>query len=155
MLQPFRADIGPYSILLPGSATLDAKANRPPPEAYQRALTQWIVGLGRFQIFVHLDAKYELGGLKEFIEWQTRGDTFVKQLTVNGILGVRHGSYGPLRTWIDWWFKKGDTMICLCLQSVSFPVTEPSDDERAEHQQVIESLKFIPDDPLGSAPNPT
>ena len=155
MLKPFRADIGPYSILIPDSATLDVKANRPPPEAYQRASTQWIVGLGRYQIFVHLDAKHELGGLKEFIDLQTRGDVVVEQRTINGIPGVRHGGYGPPRTWIDWWFKKGDTMICLCLQSVAFPVTEPSDDEYAEHQEVIESVKFIPDDPHERAPTPT
>ena len=147
MLTPFRADIGAYSILLPASATLEVQVNRPPPEAYQRAFTRWTIGLGRYQIFVHLDARHELVGLKEFIDSQTRGDVVVEQLRVNGISGVRHGGYGPLRTWIDWWFKKGDTMMSLCLQSVAFPVTEPSDSERAEHQAVMESVKFIPDDP--------
>jgi hypothetical protein len=155
MLSPFRADIGPYSILLPGSATLDVNIRRAPPEAYQMANTQWVVGLRRFQIFVHLDARHELGGLKDFIDYQTRGNVVVDQQVVNDIAGVRHGSYGMPRTWIDWWFKKGDTMICLCLQSVSFPVTEPSDDERAEHYEVIQSLKFIPDSPLERPPVPT
>jgi hypothetical protein len=155
MLSPFRTDIGPYSIMLPGSATLGAEAHRAPPEAYQIANTRWIVGLGRFQMFVHLDARHELGGLKEFIDYQTRGDVVVDQQVVNDIPGVRHGSYGPPRTRIDWWFKKGDTMICLCLQSVSFPVTAPSVDERAEHREVIGSLKFIPDFPLEAPPVPT
>lgn len=155
MLKPFRADIGPYSILLPGGATLDAKVDRPPPEAYQRALTRWIIGLGRYRIFVHLDTMHELGGLKDFIDFQTRGDVVVEQQIVNSIPGVLHGSYGPPRTWIDWWFKKGDTMICLCLQSVTFPFTEPSDAERTEHHQVIESLKFIPDDSQARVLNPT
>jgi hypothetical protein len=146
MLKPFSAEIGPYSILLPGDATLDSIVERPSPEADPRAFTRWIIELARYQVFVHLDARHELADLKDFIDFQTRSNVSVDALTISGIAGVSHGDYGPARTWIDWWFKRGDTMICLCLQSVIFPVTEPTPNERAEHQAIVNSLKFIPDD---------
>lgn len=46
-------------------------------------------------------------------------------------------------------------MICLSLQSVEFPVTDPSEAERAEHEQIIGLLKYIPDNRAESAPLPT
>jgi len=104
---------------------------------------------------VHLDPLGTVEGLKDFIDQQTRGDVAVAHQNVNGIIGASHGDYCPPRTWIDWWFKKGDTMICFCLQSVAFPVTEPSDEERAEHQKILTSLRFIPDDLHAKIPAPT
>jgi hypothetical protein len=73
---------------------------------------------------------------------------------MNGIAGVTHGDYGPPRTWIDWRFKKGDTMICLRLQSKSFPFTEPNEAEIAEHRAIIESIKYCRDFPSELAPLP-
>ena len=75
-------------------------------------------------------------------------------IQVSEIEGVTYGDYGPPRTWIDWWFKKGDTMICFCLQSKSFPFTEPSEAEIAEHRTIIESIRYCRDFPSELPPRP-
>jgi hypothetical protein len=145
--RPFRAQIGPYWILLPGGAKMSAEVKEPTFGAYQTALTNWVVLLGRFRLFIHLDPITDLGGLKSIIDLTTKGDVTTLSITVNGVSGVTHGDYGPPRTWIDWWFKKGDTMICLCLQSKSFPFTKPSEAEIAEHNAIVGSLKYCRDFP--------
>jgi len=145
--RPFRAEIGPYWILLPGGAKMSAVVKEPTLGAYQTALTKWVVLLGRFQLFIHLDPIKDLGELKSFIDSTTKSDVTTPSITVNGVPGVMHGDYGAPRTWIDWWFKKGDTMICLCLQSTSFPFSKPSEAEIAEHNEIVGSLKYCHDFP--------
>ena len=152
--RPFRFEIGPYWILLPWHATVSAAVTAPVPGAYQMALANWVVTSGRFQILIHLDAIHDLDGLKSFIDYTTKSNVITPSVTVNGVPGVTHGDYGPLRTWIDWWFKKGDVMICLCLQSVSFPLTQPNAGELAEHQAIIDSLKYCRDFPSELPPVP-
>lgn len=145
--------MGPYCLLLPGAATISADVTRPTPGAYQMALTKWVVLLGRFQFFIHLDPINDLAGLKAFIDNTTKSDVTTPSVTVNGVPGVRHGDYGPPRTWMDWWFKKGDTMICLCLQSKAFPFTKPSEAEIAEHNAIVGSLKYCRDFPSDLPPH--
>ena len=131
-----------------------ANVNGPTPGAYQMASTNWIVRLGRFCLLLHLDAQHELGDLKTFIDQQTRGNVAPTPLEVNGISGVTYGDYGPRRTWVDWWFKKGDVMLCICLQSIEFPRAEPDYDERAEHTAIIQSLTYSRDFPTEYPPLP-
>lgn len=147
--QPYRAEIGPYVILLPGTADLSLKIVRTPqaPGNYQMANTHWLITIGRFDISVHLDAEEDLSGLKRFIDDQTQGDVVTPAIEINSIRGVTYGGYGPARTWIDWWLKKGETMICLCLQSVEFPTTVPTANEVLEHNAIISSIKFQADHP--------
>jgi len=99
--------MGPYWMLLPGGAKMSADVEEPTLGAYQTALTKWVVLLGRFQLFIHLDPIKDLGGLKSIIDLTTKSDVTTPSITVNGVSGVMHGDYGPPRTWIDWWFKKG------------------------------------------------
>jgi hypothetical protein len=122
--RPYRVEIGPYWINLPRSS-----------------------------LFIHLDAINDLSDLKVFIDHSTKSNVTTLTVTVNGISGVKQGGYGPPRTWIDWWFRKGDTMICLCLQSKAFPVTEPSEDEIVEHGAIIESLRYCRDFPSEIPPH--
>ena len=152
--RPFRAQIGPYWLLLPGSAHISAQVKGPTPMALQMALTNWVVLLGRFQLFIHLDPINDLSKLKFFIDCTTKNDVFTPSVTVNGIEGVSHGDYGPQRTWIDWWFKKGDTMICLSPQSVTFPSTTPTEVEIAQHNAIVNSLKYCRDFPSERPPLP-
>jgi hypothetical protein len=58
---------------------------------------------------------------------------------INGIRGVKYGDYDRQRTWIDWWMKKGDLMICINLQGVGLP----SDAQREMHLKVVESLNYV------------
>ena len=151
---PFRVTIGSYYLLLPKSADISAKVTQPAPDAYQRAFTNWVIRLGRFQLFIHLDPLHDLSELKSSIDCMTKGNVTTPSITVNDVQGVTHGNYGPPRTWIDWWFKKGDVMICLCLQSVDFPFTKPTPAEIAEHKAIVESLKYCRDFPSELPPTP-
>jgi hypothetical protein len=146
-LQPFRFEIGPYWVLLPNSADISADVRKPSRDTYQVASTHWIVSLGRFNLFVHLDPLNQLTELKSSIDYSTKSDVITPSISINGVPGVTHGSYGPPRTWIDWWFKKGDTMICLCLQSKAFPMQLPDEDEVAEHRAIVNSIKYCRDFP--------
>ena len=149
---PFRLTIGPYWILLPGSASISAEIRMPTTDSYQIASTHWVVFLGRFRLGIHLDPMNNPDHLTSFIDQVTKGDADTPSISVNAIPGVTHGGYGPPRTWIDWWFKKGDTMICLCLQSKSFPVTEPTQAEVEEHNAIISSIKYCRDFPTELPP---
>lgn len=110
--------------------------------------------LGRFCLLLHLDARHDLTHLKTFIDQQTRENVTPTDLNINGVPGVTYGDYGPRRTWVDYWFKKGDVMLCICLQSVEFPRAEPDEDERAEHKAIIQSLRYSRDFPTEAAPLP-
>jgi hypothetical protein len=150
----FRFEIGPYWLSLPADARISAEVTEPGPGTAQMAFTTWIVSLGRFQLFINLSAVHDLTDLKVFIDSTTKSNVVTPSIVVNGIPGVTHGGYGPARTWIDWWFKKGDTTICLCLQSKMFPVTEPTQAEIAEHDAVVRSLKYCRDFPGEKPPGP-
>lgn len=154
LLRPFRFQVGLYSLLLPETAAISAEVKKPPAWAVQIAWTHWAVALGRFQLSIHLDPIQDLDDLSSFIRSTTKKEPVPLPIAINGIDGVMHGDYGPPRTWIDWWFKKGDEMICMCLQSTSFPFTEPRAEEVAEHNAIIKSLKFCRDFP-GDEPPPT
>ena len=127
----------------------------PAPGSYQIALTQWMISIGRFRLLIHLDPLRDPKDLKSSINLITKGDVTTEPIVVNGISGAKHGGYGAPRTWIDWWFKKGDLMICLCLQSASFPFTEPTEEEVTEHRAILESLKYCRDFPSELPPLPS
>ena len=139
---------------LPASADIAADISKPTSNSYQGAWTNWVVTLERFCFRMHLDPIHDLSDLKSFIDYSSNSSVTTSSITVNGISGVTHGDYLPPRTWIDWWFKKGDTMICLCLQSKSFPFTEPNEAEIAEHRAIIESIKYCRDFPSERPPLP-
>jgi hypothetical protein len=93
---------------------------------------------------------YSGGDLKRFIDNSTKSDVTTLPISVNGISGVTYGGYSSPVTWIDWWFKRGDTMICLNLQGTSFPFKEqPTKAEVAEHQAIVGSLVYCRDAPSG------
>ena len=154
IVRPFRFEIGAYAMMLPGDAEIVAKVKKPAPGAYQVTSTHWRILLGRFQIFAHLSVE-KLDYLKSFIDSSTKRNVETPAIEVNGVPGVTHGAYGPDRTWIDWWFRKGDTTLCLCLQSAEFPTAQPDDRELAEHQAIIASIKYRPDNPSEMPPRPT
>ncbi|MEP7209429.1 MAG: hypothetical protein ABI740_01220 [Alphaproteobacteria bacterium] len=150
LLRPFRFRIGSYWLLLPGDAEVAAKVIGPANDgirAYQMAWTNWTISIGRYVLFLHLDPLQDPEDLKFSIDSQTKGDAITPPITVNGVYDVTHGDYGPRRTWIDWWFKKGDAMLCVCLQSKGIPCLLPSAVELAVHQEIIGSVKYCRDFP--------
>jgi hypothetical protein len=149
-----RFEVGPYWIQLPARAEIAANVVRPPATAQQSAWTDWTISFERFQFFVHLDSRLKLSDLKRLYDQTMKSDVRVNTIGVNGVPGVTHGGYGPPRTWIDWWFKRGDVMICLYLQSRKFAFVEPTPEEMAEHSAIIHSIEYAPDVANGARPLP-
>jgi len=149
-----RFEVGPYWLQLPAHAEIAANVVKPPSPARQAAWTDWIISFDRFQFFIHLDSRLRLSDLKRLFDRTMKSDVRVSCIGVNGVPGVTHGGYGPPRTWIDWWFKKGDVMICLYLQSRKFAFAEPTPEEMAEHSAIIHSIQYAPDMADGARPLP-
>jgi hypothetical protein len=151
-----RFEVGPYWIQLPAHAEIAANVIKPPAGAHphQAAWTDWIISFERFQFFIHLDSRLKLSDLKRLFDQTMKCNVRVNTIGVNGVPGVTHGGYGPPRTWIDWWLKKGDVMICLYLQSRKFAFTEPTPEEMAEHSAIIHSIQYAPDVADGARPLP-
>jgi hypothetical protein len=77
--------------------------------------------------------------LAGFIESQTRYLPTLKDITINDCHGKMYGDYSDQMTWIDWWFKKGDCMICFNLQGIGMPAQDIKDDVR----DILNSLEYI------------
>ncbi len=139
LADPVRLEVGPYRISLPSDATVTATLTMTVAGPSRVCFTRWTVRLGRFQLLVQLNVA-DLEALKDQIDFVAKSDVVTPRLEVNGIPGVTHGDYGPPRTWIDWWFKGGDTTLCLCLQSADYPMTEPTPEEVELHRAIIGSV---------------
>ena len=145
---PFIAQIGPYRISLPGHAQLSADLSAVVPGGYRIVHTHWVAIIGRFRLGIYLDPVNDPGDLKTHIDSTTKSFVTTLPVSVHGIAGVTYGDYNSPVTWIDWWFKRGDTMICLNLQGAAFPFLEqPTKAEVAEHAAIIGSLMYCRDDP--------
>lgn len=142
--KPVRLTIGPYWLLVPGDAKISAEVKMPQSGAFRSAPTYWTILMERFWISVSLDPLLDLSQLKKYIDYTTQSSVATKTVVVNGLQGVTYGGYVP-RTWIDWHFKKGDTMICLNLQARGSDGIEPTRDEADTHRAIIESLKYCRD----------
>lgn len=141
--RPFQAQIGSYLLRLPGNAELSCGIDKP-SEGWAVVHTHWVAQIGRFRLGIHLDPSGDLSDLKKFIDHSTKSNVNTRRISVNGIDGVLYGSYASPVTRIDWWFKKGDIMICLNLQGTPFPFIEhPTEAEVTEHQSIVDSLRYL------------
>jgi hypothetical protein len=153
---PFWLLLGPYYLVLPGYAAVAARIRGPFPGTDPLAArTYWEVTLGRFQLLIYLDPVLGPDNLKGFIDFSTRDSVVTPPVAINGIAGVSYGSYAPPVTSLEWWLKKGDTMICILLSSPSDPAAAPTDAERAEHAAIIASLTYQADDSYFQRPGPS
>jgi len=50
-----------------------------------------------------------------------------------------YGDYSEQMTWIDWWIKKDDCMICLNIQGIGMPSQGVKDDI----SNILNSLEYI------------
>jgi len=145
--------VGPCYLVVPGLAVGAARAAGPIPGTDPLGVhTHQQVTIGRIQLLIHLDSVLDPDDLKASIASMTRENAVTPSTTVHGIPGVSYGSCQPAKTQIDWWLKKGDTMICIALLSRSGPVTVPTPEDRDAHAGVIASLTYIADDPRFQRP---
>lgn len=77
--------------------------------------------------------------LADYLELQTRHLPPLKDITINDCHGKMYGDYSEQMTWIDWWIKKDDCMICFNLQGIGMPSQVIKDDV----SDILNSLKYI------------
>lgn len=142
--------VGSYLLELPRSAKVSADVAIPPTDVVGEGGLLLVALLGKFRFSFHVSPRGEPQGLADFILSCTKRRVNVVPVVINSIPGVTYGGYDPQRTWIDWWLKKGDGMLCINLQTdVSVDGTSPpSKDELDAHSQVINSVRYIPDEAL-------
>ena len=131
--------IGPYSFQLPHRTPVKAEPFIPPVDNFGAGGTTWQFVLGKFTFFIHLEASGKPEDLHTFILCCTKESVVLEPIEINGIKGVRYGDYNSQRSWIDWWMKKGELMICINLQGWQLP----SKEDEALHRQVMESLRYV------------
>jgi hypothetical protein len=99
------------------------------------------VKMGNHSFIFHTQiGNEEPEGLAEFIQSQTRSLPVLKDVEFNGVKGKQHGAYSKEMSWIDWWLKKGDCMICLNVQGMGMPADEIKDDVL----NILNGLEYIP-----------
>jgi hypothetical protein len=77
--------------------------------------------------------------LAESIFLQTKYSPVLQDVTINGCHGKMYGSYSEQMTWIEWWIKRGDCMICFCIQGIGMPSQVVQDDV----SDILNSLEYI------------
>ena len=139
--------IGCYSIDLPRSATIASEVGIPPTDRIGWGFVYVVAKVGRYRFSFHLDPCQVPSDLARFILSTTKQSVALQAVQFNGVPGVCYGSYNPQRTWFDWWLKKGDSMLCINLQTDITPngAPLPTDEELFDHRHIIESVRYIPD----------
>jgi hypothetical protein len=135
--------LGTYQIWLPPDATVNAKVLIPPVEGVGKADTVWEMHVGNYTLFIHMDCNREPEDLGEFILSSTKHRPTLKSIEINGIHGVTHGTYYDdykKRSWIDFWLKKGELLLCINLQSY----TPPTESDKDLHQKILNSIQYMP-----------
>jgi len=149
-MEHYYVNIGSYKLKIPSKYKTDISlTNRDLNINEQILYTYWKIRIDKFYLSINLSSFHKLDGLKNNIKLITKEDVDVdvdvdvNTITVNDISGVTYGNYEEPRTWIDWWFRKGDTTICINLQSEKFPHTKPTKDDILLHQTIINSLQYL------------
>ncbi|MHC4554518.1 MAG: hypothetical protein ACYSUS_04355 [Planctomycetota bacterium] len=91
----------------------------------------------KFTFFTEMTDK-EPSELSDLIQSQTRHEATLEDFEINGIIGKKYGSYSDEMTWIDWWLKKEDCLICLNIQGLGMPPEEIQQDV----SRILNSLEF-------------
>lgn len=79
------------------------------------------------------------GDLAEYVMSQTKYLPTLKDVVINDCYGKMYGEYSEQMTWVDWWIKRGDCMICFNLQGMGMPSQVIKDDVT----DVLNSLEYI------------
>ncbi len=95
------------------------------------------MGTHSFIFFTETGDK-KLEDLAESIFLETKSLPVLKDITINGCPGKMYGDYSEQMTWIDWWIKKGDCMICLNIQGIGMPSQAIKDDV----SNILNSLEY-------------
>jgi hypothetical protein len=99
------------------------------------------VRMGRHSFIFHTEVgEKKPEDLATYIESQTRHLPTLEDIQVNGVKGKKLGSYSEMGSWIDWWLKEGNCMICLNFQGDGMPSDRIKDDVTS----ILNSLEYIP-----------
>jgi hypothetical protein len=140
----YTAEFAWFEIDLPDRAELEAHVASPSPLfSNMRVGTRWHVRLGRFEIVASLDPVDGLHDLsRRAFEAREPGLT-AKPVSTNGVPGMRYGDYGRAEGRIEQWYTLNGLTLALSLRPASGERTEPTADERAEHDALFASVRRI------------
>lgn len=97
------------------------------------------VNMGGCQFAFHTDVGDKTPqGLADWIFASTKHYPTLTDIVINGIEGKMEGGYSSKMSWIDWWFKKGDCLICFNFQGMG----EPSEEIKQDVQTILESMRY-------------
>lgn len=123
---------------IPGLSEMIKK--NPPNLESLRGCYGYEVKMGKHSFLFHTeitDNKPEY--LKDFILSQTRQrDIELKEFQINNYKGKMYGDYSDEFTWIDWWIKEGDCMICFNIQGLG----EPSEVNKSDILEIFKRLRY-------------
>ena len=131
--------IGTYAFLIPPGTEVVAKAVIRPIDDFGTGETVWTFQFGDFAFYIRLDPTDPPEELARFIRSATKKAVDLRPVEINGIKGMSYGDYHEGRSWIDWWLKKGELMICINLQGWKAPTGA----EREVHAAVLGSLQYV------------
>ena len=131
--------VGNYQLLLPFRTVVTPKVSFPPEDNFGHASTHWEIQLGKYILFVHLDALQEPKDFNGFSLMVWRKPADMKPLEINGIRGMVCGDYDS-HYWSMWWhLKKGDLMLCIASTGED-PCSQAG---RRMHENVINSITYV------------
>jgi hypothetical protein len=96
------------------------------------------MGTHSFIFFTEIDNR-KPEDLADYLELQIEQLPLVKDITINHCYGKMYGDYSEQMTWIEWWIKRGDCMICFNIQGIGMPPQAVKDDV----SNILNSLEYI------------
>lgn len=140
----FTVELAWFEFDLPDHATVEATVASPNPLfPDNRVTTRWTAALERFQLGFQLSATQDLTHISRAAFESNEPGLAAKPFNQNGIPGLKFGAYDRTRTRIDWSFHLQGLSLMLDLTASGYARTLPTEEERAEHEAIIASVRRV------------
>ena len=140
----FTVELAWFEFDLPDHASVEASVSSPNPLfPNNRVTTRWTASLERFELGFQLSATQDLSHISRHAFDSNEPGLFAQPFDQNGIPALRFGAYDRTRSRIDWAFHLHGLTLMLDLTASGFARTLPTDEERAEHDAIIASVRRI------------
>lgn len=140
----FTVELAWFEFDLPDHATVEATVASPNPLfPDNRVTTRWTAALERFQLGFQLSATQDLTHISRAAFESNEPGLAAKPFNQNGIPGLKFGAYDRTRTRIDWSFHLQGLSLMLDLTASGYARTIPTEEERAEHEAIIASVRRV------------
>ncbi|MFL6583888.1 MAG: hypothetical protein ACJ8KU_05160 [Chthoniobacterales bacterium] len=111
---------------------------QPDWETIRKLRNSFEVRMGEHQFLFHTQDHGEPEDLADLAESHRTG-VALTDFAIGDCVGKSYGRYSEDFTWIDWWVKRANCMICFNLQGPGAPAPEIRNDVEA----ILQSTKWI------------